>query len=365
MYARRISTTISSLCGTADSVDETIHNGLNGKRARIGFSFQDHMQRPAINRPGLTDRAPEARPVPTIFHEPWWLEIASGGACREASVSSNGMVIGRLPYLLSRKVGGQKVLIMPEMTHVLGPAMAAEIVAGDSTRSLRQFNITSDLIAQLPKASYTWFRLHRGVTNTLAFEAAGFSTGVDFTIEIPPASREQIWRHMRDKTRNVIRRAQERLNVAETADPELFLDFYDRNLRERGLRNHYNRDICRHLITETLSRGVGRLLIATDSAGESKSGIFTVWDHESEYYFMSTRTGDSSNGATSLLIWTAIQHAALQGLTFNTDGVNSKSSLLLLTGFGGVLKPSYFVWKASKKYQAARYVRSLLTSRAA
>jgi hypothetical protein len=303
----------------------------------------------------------ERRLVPTVFHEPWWLEIASGGAYREVTVSSNGVIIGRLPYLLSRKISGQTALMMPEMTRVLGPALAPEIVGSDSIRSLRQFTVTRDLIAQLPKASDIWFRLHHGITNTLAFEAAGFSTGVDFTTEIAPDSRETLWRRMRDKTRNVIRRAQECLTVVDWPDPEQFLDFYEANLHERGLRNRYNRQVCARLIAECLVRGAGHLLAATDTTGRPKSGIFTVWDHETEYYLMSTRSLDSPNGATSLLIWTTLQHAALKGLTFNTDGVNSKTNLMLLTGFGGTLRPRYFVWKTSAAFQVARYIKRLLT----
>jgi hypothetical protein len=69
---------------------------------------------------------------------------------------------------------------------------------------------------------------------------------------------------------------------------------------------------------------------------------------------------DSGNGAISLLIWTAIQHAAALGLTFNTDGLNSKNNLLLLTGFGGVLKPRYFVSKTTEMYQTAQFLKGSL-----
>jgi hypothetical protein len=297
--------------------------------------------------------------VPTIFHEPWWLEIASDGAYREATLSSDGVIVGRLPYLPRRRIGGQTTLTMPAMTHVLGPALAN---TSESARSLRQFNITRDLIHQLPQASHIWFRLHRGISDTLAFEAAGFATGVDYTTEVMPDSKEKIWLQMRDKTRNVIRRARETLTVEELPDSEPFLEFYDGNLRERGLRNHYDRRIYGKLIAECVRRRVGRILVTRDQKGDAKSGIFTIWDNESEYYLMSTRTLDSKNGATSLLIWTAIQHAAQAGLTFNTDGLDSKTNLLLLTGFGGSIKPRFFVRTTSNMFLVTRYAKKLLAS---
>lgn len=310
--------------------------------------------------PEIRSPPPLFQSEPTIFHQPWLLEIASGGTYREATVSSGGAVVGRLPYILFRKISGHKVLSIPDLTHALGPAITSDTAGNNSTRSLRQFTITRDLIAQLPKASHIGFRLHQGITNTLAFEAAGFSTIVDYTVEIAPHPREALWSQMRDKTRNVIRRAGERLTVVDLLDPERFLDFYESNLRERGLRNYYPRHICLELIAECLRRGVGRLLIAVDPKGNYKSGVFTIWDHQQEYYFMSTRTRDSQNGATSLLIWTAVQHAALQGLTFNTNGLDSRSNFMLLTGFGGTIKPRLIVEKSSMTYAMVRDIKRRL-----
>ncbi len=298
---------------------------------------------------------------PTIFHQPWLLNIASDGTYREATVSSGGAVVGRLPYILFRKPSGHRVLGIPDLTHVLGPAITVENGASHATRSLRQFTITRDLIAQLPTASHVGFRLHQGITNTLAFEAAGFDTFVNYTVEIAPQPREVLWSQMRDKTRNVIRRAGERLTVVDLFDPERFIDFYERNLHERGLRNYHPRHLCVALVAECLRRGVGRILIAADPSGNYKSGVFTIWDHQQEYYFMSTRTRDSHNGATSLLIWAAIQHAAMQGLTFNTDGLDSRSNVMLLTGFGGTIKPRLTVEKSSMTYALIRDIKRRLT----
>ena len=302
--------------------------------------------------------------VPTIFHEPWWMEATSDGAYQEATVSMGGVVVGRLSYLLTKKFVGLKAIGQPLVTRVLGPALAAEFTESDFPRSSKKLAITRDLISQLPKVSHASFRLHDGVTDTLAFDAAGFSTSVDFTVELPPASKEATWRQMRDKTRNVIRRAQERLTVSEWADPGQFLDFYEANLRERGLRNHYDQRICFNVITECLRRKTGRLMMATDPSGSIQSANFTIWDHQKEYHFMSTRTHGSMNGATSLLIWTAIQHAALKDLAFDMDGVHVTQkglpNILLLMGFGGVVKPRYLVKRSSVLVHAAQNLRRLM-----
>ena len=300
---------------------------------------------------------PMSFPIPTIFHEPWWLETASLGTYRAATVYSDGRVIGWLPYILSRKPTGHRFLAMPAMTHVLGPALAPEVLAMSNLRSLRQFTIIQALLQQLPSVSHIQFQLHGGLADTLAFDAAGFTTHLGYTTEIAPNMKGILWQQMRDKTRNVIRRAQEQLIVSETRDIRVFVKFYEENLRVLGVSSRYNQKIFGLLIDGCLKRDVGRILIASKPGGEIVAGVFTVWDKHREYYYTSSRKINSINGAVSLLIWNSIKHAASSGLIFDTDGLN-KSNLTLLTGFGGVLRARFSVYKSSKSFRLAQFVQA-------
>ena len=38
--------------------------------------------------------------APTIFHEHWWLDIATGGRYDRVEVVSNGKCVGWLPYFI-------------------------------------------------------------------------------------------------------------------------------------------------------------------------------------------------------------------------------------------------------------------------
>lgn len=308
--------------------------------------------------------ASQASGAQTIFHEPWWLEAASKGTYQEATVAAGGKIIARLPYIVT-KAAGFKMIGMPLMTHVLGPVLMAETRAANCTHAMNYVAITSELISQLPKAAHISFRLHGGASSTLAFDAAGFQNGVHFTVEIPPDAPDLQWRQMRDKTRNVIRRSQEKLSIAEFHDPAQFMDFYEQNLGEQGARNFYDRSVCETLMAGCLARGAGRILVAVNHGGNFEAAVFTVWDKTTEYYFMSSRSRDSMNGAVSCLIWAAIQHASSKGLTFDMDCVHVKGkqlpNLLLLTGFGGSMKPRYSVRKTSLAGNVARYVRGVLS----
>lgn len=257
-----------------------------------------------------------------------------------------GLVVGRLPYRKVKLYNSINVLDMPLLAHVLGPVVAPQFAGSSFPRALKEFSIVGELIAQLPRASRVSFRLHGETSNTLAFEAAGFTTTSSFTVEVAPASSDTVWKQMRDKTRNVIRRAGECLHVCEIDDVDRFLEFYERNLHSKGRTNDYNRRISFRLITECLHRNAGRILVALDRDGNIQAGVFTVWDKSREYYFMATRRLDALNGATTLLIWEALQHASSNSLLFDMDGIHvvrkRVPNLLLLTGFGG---PSFHVFR--------------------
>lgn len=308
-------------------------------------------------KPGAPPKV-ERRLTPSIYHEHWWLNIASEGTYQEATVEKAGRVIARLPYVVTRNWAGQKMLGMPPLTNVLGPAILPEIAASDSTRALKQFGITRDLIAQLPEASYAWFRMHRHVSDTLAFEGAGYTPGCDFTVEIAPAPPEQLWKQMRDKTRNAIRRAEQELVVTDVVETDDFLDFYEDNLVDRGKTNRRPRHIVKALVDESVKRGAGRLLAAIDAQGDLAAAIFVVRNHEVEHYLMSTRSLNSSRGAISLLIWNALQDASASGLTFDTDGL-MPSNLELQTGFGGTIRPRHVVTIASEAYRIGERAEKL------
>ena len=320
---------------------------------------------PTISAAEGAGRPPPAVPTPGVFHEPWWLAIASDGGVREARVDSGGAVVGRLPYVVTRRAGVLSVVGMPALNHVLGPAVAPQFTGTNFPRTTRQIAIVRELLAQLPRAAHVSFRLHPDTETTLPFDAAGFLSRVYFSVDIAPAAAAALWAGMRDKTRNVIRRAEERLCVTAIDDPARFLDFYADTLRARRVRNQYDRAIAGRLLAECIRRDAGRILMATDPAGTPHAAVATVWDRRRAYYFMSARTAGSMNGAVSLLIWTALRHAAARNLIFDMDGIHvgrdQLPNLLLATGFGGTVRPRFSVRRSAALLRVAQGFRAAWT----
>jgi hypothetical protein len=278
---------------------------------------------------------------PTIFHEPWWLEIASAGKYEETIVESGGRMVGRLPFFTKRRAFGLKSLEMPALTYLLGPAILPEFATCGAVRSLKAFHIVKKLVNALPPAWHASFRLHADTGNALAFAAAGFQVSVDQSVEILADEQEVLWRQMRDKNRNMIRRAREHLTIRPSTEPGFFSRFYQECLNEAGKQNTYDEAVVEPLVVNASSRQVGRVLVADRPDGTPEAAIFTVWDAKREYYLMSARRRTAHSGAINLLIWEALCSAAESGRIFDMAGIHvlapNVPNLVLLTGFGGTI----------------------------
>ncbi len=279
--------------------------------------------------------------APTVFHQRWWLDATTGGDYAEAEVAQGGRRVGWFPYAVAHVFAGHRVCAMPVLTHFLGPAIDDGPGAA-CNRVLRRAQITRELLAQVPQTSGFWQVMHRGTNDTLVYQELGYEAAVQFTFEVAAAPAEVLWRNMRDKTRNVIRRAEEQHGVS-SLDAASFAAGYTGNLRRAGSPSRYSSALIERVCQAAISRGQGRILAAEDNDGEVAAAIFYVWDTQAAYYLLSSRRADSGNGAVSLLLWHAMKDIAARGLVFDFEGVVTAGSALFFTGFGGVIVPRYVV----------------------
>jgi hypothetical protein len=296
--------------------------------------------------------------MPTLFHQDWWLDIATHGRYQHVEAKRDGRVVGRLPFVVTRRYG-HSVSVMPPLTHFLGPAID-EGTGGANARFLQRMTITHELLAQLPRIALFKQKLHRGLTDTLPFQMAGYQSAVQFTHEIAPQPEAMVWQGLRDKTRNMVRKAR-RTMVCETLnDPELFTRLYMANLEAKNAPSAIDLQTSQRLIAESLARKCGQIYIARQHDGAIIAAIFCAWDQTAAYYLLSTRTSNSGNCANTFLLWEAIRDATAQGLIFDFDGVGSSGAVLFFAGFGAVIQPRYIVSRSGKFAQILQDMRWML-----
>jgi hypothetical protein len=297
--------------------------------------------------------------VPTVFHEPWWLNAATRGAYEQVEVSEGSRVVGRLPFAV-RKLPGRKISGLPTLTHVLGPAIA-EAPGSINTKFLHRYSVTRELIAKLPKVDRFRQKLHRGDPEALGFQSAGFRTGLQLTFEVRANTEIDAWKGLRHKTRNVIRRLQNQLEVADLDDSDEFLGFYQSNLAARGREMFEPKAEVSAVCSAALQNRAGKILCVRDAQRRPVAAALIVFDAQAAYYLMSTRALNAPNGAVNLLIWRGICFCIERGLTFDFDGITKEGTIPLYAGFGGQPKPIYIVTRESKKVELVDSCRTIMS----
>ncbi len=299
-------------------------------------------------------------PAYSVFHEPWWLDAVTDGNWRQAEVRQGGVLVGTMPYIVNQRFGCD-ISTMPLMTRTLGPVIKPGS-GKPASEFRRRTEIVEQLIDQLPKASVFEQRFDPAITDVLKFQEAGFACSVEYTFRTHPGqTATAMWSSMLDKTRNLIRSAtKEGLTAQRIEDADIFCDFYESMLQDRGRQNLYTTEAMQRGCREALRRDAGAALGAYDADGVLQAAIFLVWDQATSYYLLTTRQPKAHSGAVSLLLWQGMQEAAAAGRVFDFDGVATPGIAKFLSGFGGTLHSRMTVSKTDMTFR----VRRFLTERA-
>jgi hypothetical protein len=298
----------------------------------------------------------------SLFHEPWWLSAATDGRYSEAIFKQGSDIVGRLPYVMVR-YGPFHTIRMPPFTHVLGPVVDAG-AGKPQTRLMRRLSITRSLIDQLPSSSYFLQQLDPslddGLANVggLAFLERKFAVTSDYTFEIDcRRSQDDIWAAMHKKTRQPIRRAEEKYSVRCVDSSQSFVDFYLKNTQAWGRQNGQKFKYFPALFSECRARECGTILGAFDHDGSPIAMTYLAWGHGAMYYLLSTRSFHGDYGAVSLLLWSAMKLAHKLGLVLDLDGVYSTGTVKFLSGFGGRIKSRLMIRRSQPHFHALQSLK--------
>jgi len=311
--------------------------------------------------PARSASAAAASDLPgTIFHEHWWLNAATNGLFQEVTVKSGDRTAGRLPFVLTKKMGFT-ICRMPPFTHVLGPVVDAG-AGKPQTQLLKRLSITRELIDLLPRFDNFLQALESATIDGLAFQDRAFQVTPQYTFEIDCRDgTDALWAAMHFKTRQHIRRAEEKFSVTTIEDPAEFIQFYLSNLAKKGLSSSFDWSPFPTLFAESRARDSGEILSAKWPDGRHAAMVYLVWGHGRMYYLLSTRAKDTGdNGSVNLLIWSAMKRANLRGLHFDLDGVSTSGTARFLSGFNGSPKLRIVARKANFAFNAMQIAKRQL-----
>lgn len=302
----------------------------------------------------------------TLFHEHWWLDAVTDGRFAEVQVEDGNGVVGRLPYVVSKRFGFSQ-LTLPPFTHVLGPSV--ESGRGKYQNRIKtRAAIVRQLIGKLPRHDF-FFQIcdptcddGLALVDGLAFQECGFQVKTQYTYRIDCRnSPDVLLQHMHIKARQPIRMAQKLYDVVSVGDADVFTRFYLNALRARGLKPNIPLGRFADLYSQCRARACGEVLAAMDESGAPAAMIFVVWDRRTMYYLLSVRAPDRPDkGAVNLLIWSAMQKAHRLGLSFDLDGVSTSGNARFLSHFGGELRTRMVVTSSRPLFSTLQHFKRML-----
>ena len=273
-----------------------------------------------------------------IFCQDWWTNIARvSSEYHELKTFHRNVVVGRLPFILSKSRFGLVAGLDPHWSHLGGP------IVDNRLNRTEQAEVITSLIQQLPRGASFRFVCNPDLSYADLVRSAFKESGFDHTIQMTylrHPSWGDVLNSRKSKHRGHIRRAAKELDCVDVTARE-FVQFYETNLNAKRKRSYSPLSTLELLIEEATSRGQARAIAAkpnyrSQSVADGPSApydaaIVYVWDHERCYYWLSTcriRSADNSDAkphpdAIKLLAVKAMEDAQAMNLIFDADGVTA------------------------------------------
>ena len=295
----------------------------------------------------------------SIFHEDWWLDALAPGRWREVTCQRGGRVVGSLRFV-ERSEGNAKVCEMPQITRFLGPIVMPQL-GKTETRIRTTHSIITELLTQIAGHDHVEMTLDAGFADLAPFLAAGYDVKVHptFLLDCNSQTVDASWAGLRDKTKNIIRRARESLTIKETRDVSQFAKFYADNLE--GAESYFDLSLLGPAFAAANARQQCKIVAAVDQAGVTHAQVFFVWDDKYVHYFLSTRDKNVAHpGAVSLLVWSGIELAHALGRCFDFDSsIANDARYRFMVAFGGEVENRFDVVRSTANYRVQHTLRRI------
>ncbi len=295
----------------------------------------------------------------SIFEEHWWFDAACPGSWDVREISRDNRVVASIAFHTYKKLGFNYIG-MPDLTRTLSPKIHAQ--GGKSVTLLQNTtSLLGELIDSLPSFDRLELCLPPETELSLPFNLCGLRSTTTFTFRNAHQPGQTVWQAMEQKTRNTVNAAGRQFGIQMHHDLDRHEALSRQSTKTRtGDKSDYTS--IRRIFEACNLRHQTIIITATNDAQQDVASTILVWDDHVLYYWLSARMAGVSNGANSLLIWKALEFAAIMGRTFDLDGYITPQNGLFLAKFG--LEPAVrqYVTKATPLWSGLFAIKSLLNN---
>ncbi len=290
-----------------------------------------------------------------IFLKDWWLDAVCVDGPWDAALvteTGTGKIKAVLPYYQAKGRLGHHYLTMPRLTQFMGPWINYPGEQKTTRKLSYEKEVLKTLILQLPEFDSFFQNFHYSLTNWLPFYWQGFlqSTGYTYVLE-DLTDLDTIFNNFRSNIRREIRKAEKQVTVKVDNDVEKFYHMACKTYTRQDLTYPHSLEFMMRVDTVCEKNECRRIFFAVDTNGQVHASIYIVWDPVNAYHLISG--GDPqlrTSGATSLLMWEAIQFAASITKQFDFEGSMIQSIERFFSAFGAVPKPYFRISKVNSRF---------------
>lgn len=296
----------------------------------------------------------------SLFHQPWWLDIMTGGNWDVIlSQDGNGVIKAAMPYQQKFKFG-LPYLIQPSLTPYLGIYFAKpkEIVSNISIYSFENEHSTNIINQINNKYFYIEMQMHYNIKNWYPFYYANFQQTTRYTYILDNIKDHQ---KIKDAFSNTIRRqikeAEKNCTIREEDNVCIVFSLVRETLKRKKISFDVSKEKLQKMDDELRRRNQRLILTAYNSDGQILSGIYICWDHDTAYLLGLGMDSDlEQHNSVKALIWEAIKKSSAKVDKFNFEGSMAQGVERLYRSFGGEMVPYFKIYKYKN-----RIVRSLMS----
>jgi hypothetical protein len=254
----------------------------------------------------------------SIFHQDWWLEIASEGNWSRIEVVDNQDLIITLPFTIKKKFN-LTIIGQDRYSAFLGPAAR---IKNENNKSIdietsKYYEISEELISKIPKCSVFAQKFSTYVKNTLPWIWCNYSSSSRYTHvlnTLPIKLRSNI-------SADIKRAKKNNLIFTKSDNVDKLISMQIKNFKRQKIAYPYKKNIIFLLIEECIKRKKGNLYSVYNEYGDILAMNFIVNDLDRKYNLFSARTHEfSNNGAQSYCLSQSINESMADGSIFDFEG---------------------------------------------
>ena len=278
-----------------------------------------------------------------VFMWSVWLDAVSKNWSVNTLHDAENQLVGAIVFQTGSKYS-IKTIINPHMTPYHGLWFNDQIFKTEKDKISKYKKISAVLIDSLPESGYINIRLPTLINDVQEFKWKGFDAHVRYTYKISrDTDLEKLWSLLDYKRRNAIVKAQKELFIEETNDIQQHYLTVQQTFKRANEHHPVTLETYKSMFDGLNATGHAKIFCIKDENKIAQASLLLIWDHSTAYMISHGTADNAHRGATSLLIWNAIEFSIQKKLDLDFEGSDIQRIESFYRDFGGDLTPYFQV----------------------